>query len=39
LRRLGREDEARQANEAALALTENPAEQRLLRERIGGKPS
>ncbi|MEP6469123.1 MAG: sigma-70 family RNA polymerase sigma factor [Chloroflexota bacterium] len=39
LRRLGREDEARQANEAALALTENPAEQRLLRERIGGKLS
>jgi RNA polymerase sigma factor (sigma-70 family) len=39
LRRLGRDDEARQANEAALALTENPAEQRLLRERIGGKPS
>jgi RNA polymerase sigma factor (sigma-70 family) len=39
LRRLGREDEARQANEAALALTENPAEQRLLRERIGGRPS
>jgi RNA polymerase sigma-70 factor (ECF subfamily) len=39
LRRLGREDEARQANEAALALTENPAERRLLRERIGGKPS
>jgi RNA polymerase sigma-70 factor (ECF subfamily) len=35
LRRLGREDEARRANEAALALTENPAEQRLLRERIG----
>jgi RNA polymerase sigma factor (sigma-70 family) len=39
LRRLGRDDEARQANEAALALTENPAEQRLLRGRIGGKPS
>jgi RNA polymerase sigma factor (sigma-70 family) len=39
LRRLGREDEARQANEAALALTENPAERRLLRARIGGKPS
>jgi RNA polymerase sigma factor (sigma-70 family) len=39
LRRLGREDEARQANEAALALTENPAERRLLRERIRGKPS
>jgi RNA polymerase sigma factor (sigma-70 family) len=39
LRRLGREDEARQANEAALALTENPAERRLLRERIGGKPT
>jgi RNA polymerase sigma factor (sigma-70 family) len=39
LRRLGREDEARQANEAALALTENPAERRLLRERIGRKPS
>jgi RNA polymerase sigma-70 factor (ECF subfamily) len=39
LRRLGREDEARQANEAALALTENPAERRLLRGRIGGKPT
>jgi RNA polymerase sigma factor (sigma-70 family) len=39
LRRLGREDEARQANEAALALTENPAERRLLRQRIGDKPS
>jgi RNA polymerase sigma factor (sigma-70 family) len=39
LRRLGREDEARRANEAALALTANPAERRLLRERIAGKRS
>jgi RNA polymerase sigma factor (sigma-70 family) len=37
LRRLGRQDEARRANKAAFALTENPAEQRLLRERIGGE--
>ncbi|HET6745727.1 MAG TPA: RNA polymerase sigma factor, partial [Candidatus Limnocylindria bacterium] len=38
LRRLGREDEARRANEVALGLTENPAEQRLLRDRIEGGP-
>jgi RNA polymerase sigma factor (sigma-70 family) len=34
LRRLGRHDEARTANERALMLTENPAERRLLRERL-----
>jgi RNA polymerase sigma-70 factor (ECF subfamily) len=34
LRRLGRHDEARAANERALELTENPAERRLLRERL-----
>ena len=34
LRRLGRDEEARRANETALGLTANPAEQRLLRERI-----
>jgi RNA polymerase sigma factor (sigma-70 family) len=43
LRRLGRDDEARVANERALELTENPAERRLLRERLalsraGGAP-
>ena len=37
LRRLGREEEARRANETALGLTENPAEQRLLRDRIEGR--
>ena len=37
LRRLGRDDEARRANETALGLTANPAEQRLLRERIDGE--
>jgi RNA polymerase sigma factor (sigma-70 family) len=35
LRRVGRHQEARDANAAALALTDNPAEQRLLRRRIG----
>ena len=35
LRRTGREAEARQADRLALALTRNPAEQVLLRERIG----
>ena len=35
LRRLGRRVEARDADRRALALTNNPAEQRLLRERIG----
>ena len=35
LKRLGREDEARSANETALRLTDNPAEQRLLRQRLG----
>jgi len=35
LRRLGRHEEARQADRRALALTDNPAEQQLLRERIG----
>ena len=34
LRRLGRVDAARAANERALALTMNPAERRLLRERL-----
>ncbi|HEX6474211.1 MAG TPA: hypothetical protein VF114_03875, partial [Candidatus Limnocylindria bacterium] len=34
LRRLGRAEEARRADEDALRLTDNPAEQRLLRERI-----
>ncbi len=34
LRRLGRRDEARAADEIALSLTENPAERRLLEERI-----
>lgn len=34
LRRLGREDEARAANERALSLTDNPAERRLLAERL-----
>ena len=34
LRRLGRDDEARRANQTALGLTANPAEQQLLRERI-----
>jgi RNA polymerase sigma factor (sigma-70 family) len=36
LKRLGRDDEARRANQTALGLTDNPAERRLLRERIGG---
>ncbi|HEX2883868.1 MAG TPA: RNA polymerase sigma factor [Candidatus Limnocylindria bacterium] len=35
LRRLGRADEARAADRRALELTDNPAEQRLLRGRIG----
>ena len=35
LRRLGRLDESRAANRRALALTDNPAERRLLEERIG----
>jgi RNA polymerase sigma factor (sigma-70 family) len=34
LRRLGRDDEAREADRRALALTDNPAERRLLQERI-----
>jgi RNA polymerase sigma-70 factor (ECF subfamily) len=34
LRRLGRADEAREADRRALALTDNPAERRLLQERI-----
>jgi predicted RNA polymerase sigma factor len=34
LRRLGRRDEARAADELALSLTENPAERRLLEGRI-----
>jgi RNA polymerase sigma-70 factor (ECF subfamily) len=34
LRRLGRIEEARAANERALELTDNPAERRLLRERL-----
>jgi RNA polymerase sigma factor (sigma-70 family) len=39
LRRLGRDVEARVANASALQLTDNPAERRLLRERISGDPS
>jgi RNA polymerase sigma factor (sigma-70 family) len=35
LRRLGRTDEARAADRRALELTENPAERRLLEERLG----
>jgi RNA polymerase sigma-70 factor (ECF subfamily) len=35
LRRLGRLDEARDADRRALALTDNPAERALLAERIG----
>ncbi|MDQ4034926.1 MAG: RNA polymerase sigma factor [Chloroflexota bacterium] len=35
LRRLDRHGESRAANERALALTDNPAERRLLQERIG----
>lgn len=34
LRRLGRHDESRLANQRALALTDNPAERRLLEERL-----
>ncbi len=34
LRRSGRADDARRADERALELTENPAERRLLEERI-----
>jgi predicted RNA polymerase sigma factor len=37
LRRLGRFAEARQADQEALRLTDNPAEQRLLRERIAAQ--
>ena len=37
LRRLGRVDEARRADQEALRLTGNPAEQRLLRERIAAE--
>ncbi|HEY8179166.1 MAG TPA: RNA polymerase sigma factor [Candidatus Limnocylindria bacterium] len=37
LRRLGRFDEARRADQEALRLTDNPAEQRLLRERIAAE--
>jgi predicted RNA polymerase sigma factor len=35
LRALGRDAEARAANERALALTDNPAERQLLRQRLG----
>ena len=35
LRRLGRSDEARDADRRALELTDNPAEQRLLEQRLG----
>jgi RNA polymerase sigma factor (sigma-70 family) len=35
LRRLGRLDEAREADRRALSLTDNPAEQRLLQARLG----
>jgi RNA polymerase sigma-70 factor (ECF subfamily) len=34
LRRLGRDADAREADRRALALTDNPAERRLLEERI-----
>jgi RNA polymerase sigma-70 factor (ECF subfamily) len=34
LRRVGRDDEARAANRRALELTTNPAERRLLQERL-----
>jgi len=37
LRRLGRTDEAREANRLALALTDNPAERRLLEERLAAR--
>jgi RNA polymerase sigma factor (sigma-70 family) len=36
LRRVGRLDEAREADRHALSLTDNPAEQRLLQERLRG---
>ena len=36
LRRLGRSDEARAADQRALSLTDNPAERRLLEERLSG---
>jgi len=39
LRRLGRDREAQEADRRALALTDNPAEQRLLRQRIGAGPA
>jgi RNA polymerase sigma factor (sigma-70 family) len=39
MRRLGRDDDARDADRVALTLTSNPAEQVLLRERIVGNPS
>jgi RNA polymerase sigma factor (sigma-70 family) len=39
LRRLGRTDEARVADLRALELTENPAERRLLQERLGSATS
>jgi len=35
LRQLGRDEEARNADRRALALTDNPAERALLMERIG----
>jgi RNA polymerase sigma factor (sigma-70 family) len=37
LRRIGRNDEARLAERRALALTENPAERRLLQARLAGR--
>jgi RNA polymerase sigma factor (sigma-70 family) len=37
LRRLGRNDEAREADRRALALTDNPAERRLLEARVSGQ--
>jgi RNA polymerase sigma factor (sigma-70 family) len=39
LRRLGRPAEAREADGRALALTRNPAERRLLEERMAGAPA
>jgi RNA polymerase sigma-70 factor (ECF subfamily) len=37
LRALGREEEARRADERALGLTSNPAERALLEQRLGDK--
>jgi RNA polymerase sigma-70 factor (ECF subfamily) len=37
LRRLGRDAEARESDARALTLTDNPAERRLLQQRLGGE--